>query len=292
MIDSTQPLGWQKFEPSPDCVFDIPKSFSSKSSTRDRGTNSKLTGELESMVIGIDDRREEASPCIHLATRDPKTMQKGIKVDINPKEILLERPNSEETKFCYELYSSNARSLTATHGNGVRVNTDLDSSHDTESDIYGDSSVDRGSNSSSEYKSQFNDITLSSDTFPTDESGSNGCCSESFQQVNDDPESPSCKTGPTSSKRSQTYSQSDSPSSEVLKYEGFSLSSLLRSFNFEDQAEFVDDVGKEITGTASDVALAFSQILNAFRIDDEAIDSISHDIYSATVDLSKTSFTR
>eukprot|EP01083_Nonionella_stella_P205490 748244_1 len=60
---------------------------------------------------------------------------------------------------------------------------------------------------------------------------------------------------------------------EVLKYEGSNLSSWLRSINFEDQAEFVDDVGREITGAASDTILAFSQILNAFSIDEEAIDS-------------------
>lgn len=291
-MDSTKTLGWQKFEPSPDCVFDIPKSFSSKSSTSGHGSYSKLTEELESILIRIDDSREEASPSIHLAAHSPTTIQKGIKVDINPKEILLESPSSVETKLCNELYSSNTRPLTAMHGKGSSVSTDPDSSHETESDTFGDSSADLGSNSSSEYKYQFNDITLLSDTFPTDESGSNGCYSESFQQVNDNPKSPSYQTGPTSSKNTQTYSQSDSPSSEVMKYEGSRLSSLLRSFNCEDQAEFVDDVGREITGTASDITSAFSQIINAFRIDDEAIDSIANDIYSATVDLSRTSFTR
>mmetsp|Transcript_23374 Transcript_23374/g.35544 ORF Transcript_23374/g.35544 Transcript_23374/m.35544 type:complete len:440 (-) Transcript_23374:276-1595(-) len=318
--NSPPPLGSQKSQDSPDCVSDIPKSFSSKSSTSDHGLNSRLTGELESMVIGIDDSREQASPSIHLATSGPTPIKKGMKLEINPKKILFESPNSDG-KLCDDLYSSNGRPLTATHKNDCGVNADLDSSHETEGDLDGDSSVDCGSTSSKEQMSQFNASAPLSDTFSTDESSfPNGCYPESFQQVNDDPKSVSRKTVPTRSKKSQTYNECDSPSrkiswgatvenktretkpkkdkfteggeGEVLKYEGSDFSAWLRSINFEDQAEFVDDVGREITGAASDTILAFSQILNAFSIDEEAIDSMAKDIDCVTVDLSKGSFTR
>lgn len=318
--DSPQPLGSQKYQASPDCVSDIPNSFSSKSSTNSHGLKSRLTEELESMVIGIDDSREQASPSIHLATTGPTPIKKGIKLEIDPKKILFESHNSEGRKLHNEPDSSKARPLTAMHEHNFGFNADLHFSHEIQGGTDCNSSADCESTSSAEHISRFDTSAPLSDTFSTDESFSNGCHPESIQKVNVDPTIHSHKTAPTRSKKSKTYFESNSPSrkiswganvenktrenkpkkdrftesgeGEVLKYEGSSLSSLLRSFNFDDQAEFVDEVGREITGAASDTILAFSQILNAFSIDEEAIDSMAKDIDSVTIDLSKGSFNR
>ena len=63
------------------------------------------------------------------------------------------------------------------------------------------------------------------------------------------------------------------------------FSSWLRSNDFTDQADFVEDVGKEIAGVASDTFLAFGQIFSAFTIDEDAIDSVASNIVGATEDL-------
>jgi hypothetical protein len=63
------------------------------------------------------------------------------------------------------------------------------------------------------------------------------------------------------------------------------LSSWLRANDFTDQADFVEDVGKEIAGVASDTFLAFGQIFSAFTIDEDAIDSVASNIVGATEDL-------
>ena len=48
----------------------------------------------------------------------------------------------------------------------------------------------------------------------------------------------------------------------------------------------MENVGDELKGAASDALLAFSQIFNAFVIDDEAIDSVAGNIGKAAEDLS------
>lgn len=63
------------------------------------------------------------------------------------------------------------------------------------------------------------------------------------------------------------------------------FSSWLRANDFTDQADFVEDVGKEIAGVASDTFLAFGQIFSAFTIDEDAIDSVANNIVGATEDL-------
>jgi hypothetical protein len=51
----------------------------------------------------------------------------------------------------------------------------------------------------------------------------------------------------------------------------------------------VENVGNEIAGAASDTMLAISQIVNAFAIDDEAIDLVAVNIGDAAEDLSSRS---
>jgi hypothetical protein len=63
------------------------------------------------------------------------------------------------------------------------------------------------------------------------------------------------------------------------------LSSWLRANHLVDQADMVDNITREIAGAAADTVLAFNQILNAFTIDDEAIDSVAGNIVDAAEDL-------
>jgi len=63
------------------------------------------------------------------------------------------------------------------------------------------------------------------------------------------------------------------------------FSSWLRSNDLTDQADMLDDLGKEIAGVASDTFLAFSQVLNAFTIDEEVIDSVASNVAGATEEL-------
>lgn len=70
------------------------------------------------------------------------------------------------------------------------------------------------------------------------------------------------------------------------------LASWLRSYNYDDEADFVDDIGREINGAASDTCLAFSQVWNAFSIEGDAIDSMALDINAATSDLAQGEYTR
>jgi len=63
------------------------------------------------------------------------------------------------------------------------------------------------------------------------------------------------------------------------------IASWLRANNLLDQADMIDNISREIAGAAADTVLAFNQILNAFTIDDEAIDSVAGNIVDATEDL-------
>lgn len=76
----------------------------------------------------------------------------------------------------------------------------------------------------------------------------------------------------------------ESEDSDVNEDSGM-LSSWLRSYNLTDQADMVDNITREISGAAADTVSAFNQILNAFTIDDEAIDSVAGNIVDATEDL-------
>jgi hypothetical protein len=67
--------------------------------------------------------------------------------------------------------------------------------------------------------------------------------------------------------------------------EDFMFSSWLRSNDLTDQADMIDDIGNEIAGVASDTFLAFSQVFNAFTIDEEAIDSVASNVVGATEEL-------
>lgn len=74
-------------------------------------------------------------------------------------------------------------------------------------------------------------------------------------------------------------------SEDVEDNEDFMFSSWLRSNDLTDQADMIDDIGNEIAGVASDTFLAFSQVFNAFTIDEEAIDSVASNVVGATEEL-------
>jgi hypothetical protein len=71
--------------------------------------------------------------------------------------------------------------------------------------------------------------------------------------------------------------------------ESSAVVSWLRSNHLTGSADVVENIGKEISGVASDTMLAFSQIFNAFVIDGEAIDSMAVNIGDAAEDLSSRS---
>ncbi len=65
------------------------------------------------------------------------------------------------------------------------------------------------------------------------------------------------------------------------------LASWLRSNHFTGTATVVEGVGEELSGAASDFMLSFTQILNAFTIDDAAIDIVAGEIGDAAKDLQR-----
>ncbi len=93
-------------------------------------------------------------------------------------------------------------------------------------------------------------------------------------------------------KRKTRGTHADDESVVIDDYRPGMLASWLRSRNFVSQADLLDDIGREIEGAKSDTALAFSQIWNAFTIDDEAIDSMALNINTATSDLAHGEYTR
>lgn len=84
--------------------------------------------------------------------------------------------------------------------------------------------------------------------------------------------------------RNRSFVDESEEDSEDCRESGM-LSSWLRANNLMDQADMVDNISREIAGAAADTVLAFNQILNAFTIDDEAIDSVASNIVDATEDL-------
>ena len=63
------------------------------------------------------------------------------------------------------------------------------------------------------------------------------------------------------------------------------LGSWLRSKNYNDQANAVDNASSEVAGSVADLWLSFSQVFSAFTIDDDALDAIGGDINEASRDL-------
>lgn len=72
---------------------------------------------------------------------------------------------------------------------------------------------------------------------------------------------------------------------DVVSQRETGLGSWLRSKNYNDQANAVDNASSEVAGSVADLWLSFSQVFSAFTIDDDALDAIGGDINEASRDL-------